>query len=297
MPGHRDEPEARSRPTTALSDGPTGAQRPSRIRTRYAFATVSSDSPERCRVARPIPVAGAWVALVGVLLFGASAHARSAADTCEASKLNTSGRYGACRLRAASKAVDVGATADFGKCDAKFAAKWAHAESAAAGQCPTDGDEAAIQALITQCTDDGVGPALAQDSEQDRESRVREAAMSFYAAFNSGFVGGADFAAEDWNHITPYGGWTQGRAITLALVQILHSPGFFLNGVIETVDDMSVRFATFNFAVVVATSSVTTYTTPDGVTHANTRERRTFVVVKRSGRWLVMLDQATIIGG
>ena len=66
---------------------------------------------------------------------------------------------------------------------------------------------------------------------------------------------------------------------------------------IQTVDDMSVRFATFNFAVVVATSSVTTYTTPDGVTHENTRERRTFVVVKRGGRWLVMLDQATIIAG
>ena len=50
-----------------------------------------------------------------------------------------------------------------------------------------------------------------------------------------------------------------------------------------------------NFAVVVATSRVSTYTTPDGVTHENTRERRTFVVVKRSGRWLVLLDQATLI--
>jgi hypothetical protein len=53
----------------------------------------------------------------------------------------------------------------------------------------------------------------------------------------------------------------------------------------ETVEDVSVRFATF------------TYTTPDGVTHENTRERRTFVVVKRSGRWLVMQDQATIVVG
>jgi len=121
--------------------------------------------------------------------------------------------------------------------------------------------------------------------------------MSFYAAFNSGFVGGADFATEDWNHISPYGAWSAGRDNMLPGLQLLHSPGVFLHGVIQTVEDMSVRFATFDVAVVVATSRVSTYTTPDGITHANTRERRTFVVVKRSGRWLVMQDQATTVGG
>ena len=243
----------------------------------------------------PIDKAGACVALVGVLLLGASAHAWSPADTCEASKLKTSGRYGACRLRVESRAVEIGATPDFRRCDAKFADKWAHAESAAAGQCPTNGVEAAMQALITQCTDDGVAAALAQDSEQDRESRVREAVSSFYTAFNSGFVGPADFATEDWNHISPSGAWTQGRDITLLWLRFVHST--FLSGVTDTVEDMSVRFATFNVAVVAATSRVSTFTTPDGVTHENEQQRRTFVVVERSGRWLVMHDQNTVVVG
>jgi hypothetical protein len=140
---------------------------------------------------------------------------------------------------------------------------------------------------------------LVKDSEQNRETSVREAAMSFYAAFNSGFVDGADFATEDWNHINPYGGWggLQGRAILLAELQRVHAPGSFLHGVTETVTYMSVRFASFDVAVVVATSRASTYTTPDGVTHENTLELRTFVVVERSGRWLVMQDQATIVVG
>ena len=259
--------------------------------------TASSDSAARSRVAKLIPVAGACVALIGVLLLGASAHARSPANKCEASKLKTSGEYGACRLRVESGAVKIGATPDFSKCDAKFAHKWARAESAAGGQCPTNGDDSAMQALITQCSDDGVAAALARDSEQDRESRVREAVSSFYAAFNSAFVGGADFATEDWNHISPSGFWTQGRDNTLAVVRVLHSPGFFLHGVTDTVEDMSVRFATFNVAVVVATSRESTYTTPDGVTHEHEQQRRTFVVVERSGRWLVMQDQDTVVAG
>jgi hypothetical protein len=75
-----------------------------------------------------IDKAGACVALVGVLLLGASAHAWSPADRCEASKLKTSGEYAACRLRAESRAVENGGTPDFSKCDAKFANKWARVE-------------------------------------------------------------------------------------------------------------------------------------------------------------------------
>ena len=89
------------------------------------MVSASSDSAERSRVARPIPVAAACVALVGVLLLGASAYARSPADKCEASKPTTSGKYSACRLGAESRAVEIGATPDFSKCDAKFADKWA----------------------------------------------------------------------------------------------------------------------------------------------------------------------------
>ena len=37
----------------------------------------------------------------------------------------------------------------------------------------------------------------------DREAAVRTAILEFYKAFNDGFVGPADYATEDWNHIDP----------------------------------------------------------------------------------------------
>jgi len=43
------------------------------------------------------------------------------------------------------------------------------------------------------------------------EAPVREPVEAFYAAFDAGFVGPANFAAEDWTHINPFGGWTRGR--------------------------------------------------------------------------------------
>jgi hypothetical protein len=40
-----------------------------------------------------------------------------------------------------------------------------------------------------------------------------------------------------------------------------------------------------------------TFTTPDGKKHENDRQIRTFVVVKRGAKWLIMQDQNTIRGG
>jgi uncharacterized protein (TIGR02246 family) len=39
------------------------------------------------------------------------------------------------------------------------------------------------------------------------------------------------------------------------------------------------------------------FTTPDGKKHENDRNIRTFVVVRRDGKWLIMQDQNTIRGG
>ena len=135
------------------------------------------------------------------------------------------------------------------------------------------------------------------ESEQDRENRVREAASSFYAAFSSNTFDSwaPNFTTEDWNHISPGGGLTQGRDNTLTALREVHST--FLSGVTDTVEDMAVRFATCDVAVVTTTSRLTTYTTPDGVQHLTEQQRKTFVVVKRSGRWLVMQTQLTIVLG
>jgi hypothetical protein len=74
------------------------------------------------------------------------ATAVSDADNCEATKLKRAGQYGFCVLKAESKAVKTGDPVDYSKCDAKFADKWADADSIP--MCPTSGDAATIQTRI-----------------------------------------------------------------------------------------------------------------------------------------------------
>jgi uncharacterized protein (TIGR02246 family) len=128
----------------------------------------------------------------------------------------------------------------------------------------------------------------------DRETPVREAVQAFYAAYAHGFINGADaFATPDWNHINPSGGRTKGREAVLKEVVEVHTT--FLKGVTDTVDTLDVRFATPNAAVATVASHMSPFTSPDGVKHANQKLIRTFAVVKRSGRWLIMQDQSTFI--
>jgi len=126
------------------------------------------------------------------------------------------------------------------------------------------------------------------------EAPVRQAVQAFYAAFNShGFDRAADFTTDDWNHINPLGGRTRGRAEVLKELQEVHST--FLKGVSDTIEQMDVRFANADVAVATVTSRVSTFTTPDGVKHENEQLVRTFVVVKRGARWLIMQDHNTIV--
>lgn len=127
-----------------------------------------------------------------------------------------------------------------------------------------------------------------------QEVAVRKAVQSFYDAFNSHDFGRVpEFTTEDWNHLNPFGGRTRGRAAVLKELKEVHST--FLKGVTDTMEEMDVRFATPDVAVVTVTSQMTTYITPDKVRHENERHLRTFVVLKRSGKWLIMQDQNTLI--
>ena len=136
------------------------------------------------------------------------------------------------------------------------------------------------------------GVVSAQTSAKEIE--VRKAVQSFYDAFNAhGFDRAAEFTTDDWNHINPFGGRTRGRSETLKDLHEVHST--FLKGVSETVEEMDVRFADANVAVVTVLSRIGTYVTPDGTKHENNQHLRTFVVVKKKGRWLIMQDQNTIV--
>ncbi len=147
-----------------------------------------------------------------------------------------------------------------------------------------------LSAVISLCF---VGGVFAQTSR--KEKQVRQAVQAFYDAFSSDDFGrAAEYTTDDWNHINPVGGWTRGREAVLKELKEVHST--FLKGVSDTAEEMSVRFATPEVAVVTAPSRVSAYTTPDGVRHENERQIRTFVVVRRKGKWLIMQDQNTIRG-
>ncbi len=124
---------------------------------------------------------------------------------------------------------------------------------------------------------------------------MRQVVQSFFAAFNAHeFERTEEYTTEDWSHINPLGGWTRGRKAVLKELLEVHKT--FLKDVTMTIEDMDVRFATPNVAVVTVTNRISTYVTPDGGRHENERQIKTFVVVKRNGRWLIMQDQNTIIG-
>jgi uncharacterized protein (TIGR02246 family) len=126
---------------------------------------------------------------------------------------------------------------------------------------------------------------------------VRDAVQRFYDAFNShDWNRIAEFTTEDWIHINPLGDLWRGRENVLKLLKEAHST--FLKGVIDTPDEMEIRFATDDVAVVTVPSTMKgAFTTPDGKKHENDRQVRTFVVVKRGGKWVIMHDQNTIRSG
>ena len=135
-------------------------------------------------------------------------------------------------------------------------------------------------------------PLLAQSGNEEYE--VRETVQSFYADFNSHrWEHAAEYTTEDWVHINPLGGCTRGREAVLKELHEVHST--FLKGVSDRPEEISVLFASPEVAIATVISGMTTYTTPDGVQHANEQHIRTFVLVKRNARWRIIQDQNTTV--
>ena len=85
-----------------------------------------------------------------------------------------------------------------------------------------------------------------------------------------------------------------GRDDVLKEVRAIHKT--MLKGVSITIDSMTVRFVTHDVALVNAIHTSDSYVTPeDGLKHENERQMKTYVLVKRDGKWLLALDQNTII--
>ncbi|MBY0502908.1 MAG: SgcJ/EcaC family oxidoreductase [Bryobacteraceae bacterium] len=128
---------------------------------------------------------------------------------------------------------------------------------------------------------------------EDRATRVRATVSQFYASFDDGFTKPPSYATEDWYHINPYGAVDKGLAATMKTVGEVHQT--FLKGTTDRVKDIDIRFASDDVAVATVTSEMSPFTSPDGVHHALEGHVRTFVVVKREDRWLIMQDHNTTI--
>jgi hypothetical protein len=90
---------------------------------------------------------------MAALLGTPAVQAISPAEKCEATKLGVAGKYLACRLKAEAAAAKSAQAPDFSKCDPTLSLKWTQAEIKAGGACPSNGDEAAVQAFIAEHTD------------------------------------------------------------------------------------------------------------------------------------------------
>jgi uncharacterized protein (TIGR02246 family) len=127
------------------------------------------------------------------------------------------------------------------------------------------------------------------------ETNVSTTIQSFYKAFDEGFAGPINFAGDDWSHINPNGGRTRSRDETLREIRSVHQS--FLKGTTDRIENMDVRFASPTVAVGTVTSIMSAFTMPDGVKHGAERHIRTFVVVKRGERWVIIQDQNTTVLG
>jgi uncharacterized protein (TIGR02246 family) len=142
---------------------------------------------------------------------------------------------------------------------------------------------AAAAVLLTSCN----------STQGDREAGVRAVVAEFYKSFDDGFTLPADYATDDWYHVNPYGGVDKGREATVKAVRDVHQS--FLKATTDKVLNIDIRFASDEVAVATVISQMSPFASPDGVNHAAEEHIRTFVVVNRKGRWLIMQDHNTTI--
>jgi uncharacterized protein (TIGR02246 family) len=136
--------------------------------------------------------------------------------------------------------------------------------------------------------------SCAKTINQADEDLVKKVVLEFQDDFNDGSFKKAElYATQDWVHINPGGGIKTGKENVLKDVRGVHQT--FLRGVSITTDSMSVRFITPEVASVTAYHPIDKYTTPDSVTHVNERHIKSYILVKRGGKWLLTLDHNTVI--
>ena len=137
-------------------------------------------------------------------------------------------------------------------------------------------------------------PSIAQNSQN--EQLIKNVVLAFQDDFNEGEFKNTEFyTTKDWEHINPGGGITKGREAVLKEIRAVHQT--FLKGVSLTIESITIRFLTPTVAIADVVHKSSDYELPQGVKHQNERQRKTYVVVKKDNKWLMTLDQNTVIAG
>lgn len=135
--------------------------------------------------------------------------------------------------------------------------------------------------------------SLTAQNSQDKES-VKKVVIAFQEDFNDGsFKNAPSYTTTDWEHINPGGGIDKGRDNVIKGVQGAHQT--FLKNVKMRMESLDIRFLTPDVAIADAVHDIDPYTTPDGVKHKNEKQMKTYVLVKKTGNWLLAHDHNTII--
>ena len=128
---------------------------------------------------------------------------------------------------------------------------------------------------------------------QDEQS-VKNVVLAYQDDYNDGaFKNAASYSTQDWEHINPIGGITRGRDEVLKELRPLTQT--ILKGVTLQVESITVRFLSPTVAIANVIHKSSDYEFPSGVKHQNERHMKTYIIVKKQNKWLLTLDQNTII--
>lgn len=133
---------------------------------------------------------------------------------------------------------------------------------------------------------------LAQSAEESQA--IRKLIGSLINDLNRGdFSNLSDYGTKEWIHINSNGSINYGRDETVPEIFKAYKTG--MKDAKMTIDNMTVRMLSSNTATVTVIHKIDNYTDSRGVKYSNQKRVNTYVVMKQNEKWLLALDQSTII--
>ena len=137
-------------------------------------------------------------------------------------------------------------------------------------------------------------PTTSFGQKAQDEQLVKNVVLAYQDDYNDGgFKNVETYTTNDWEHINPIGGITQGRDEVMKELRPLCQT--ILKGVTLTVESIAIRFLSPTVAIANVVHKCSDYEFPQGVKHHNERHMKTYIIVKKQSKWLLTLDQNTII--